>query len=78
MDPSADSMNLGVLIVSLVFKNVRTPKNLLGTTPLVRLRSDVCWSQPGAHHGQRDHHVIPSVAMWRNLGMSTIICARLW
>ena len=30
MDPSADSMNLGVLIVSLVFKYVRLPRTCLG------------------------------------------------
>ena len=49
--------------------------NLLGTTPIVQLRCDVCCSQSGAHHGQRDQHTIPSVATWRNLGRSTIICA---
>ena len=39
--------------------------SLLGTTLIVQLRCDVCCSQSGAHHGQRDQHAIPSVAMWR-------------
>ena len=30
MDPAADSMNLGVLVVRLVFKHVRTPTTCLG------------------------------------------------
>ena len=37
--------------------------NSLGTTPIAQLRCDVCCSQSGAHHGQRDQHAIPSVAM---------------
>ena len=72
----ADSMSLEALLVSLVFKYVRTRTTC--TTTIVQLRYDVCCSQSGAHHGQRDRRAIPSVAMWRNLGRSTIICARLW
>ena len=60
------------------FQKREDTNNLLETTPLVQLRSDVWWSQSGAHHGQRDQHAIRSVAMWRTLGISTIICARLW
>ena len=78
VDSAPDSMNSEVLVVSPVLKIREDTNNLLGTTPIVRLRSDVCWSQPGAHRGQRDYHVIRSVAMWRTLGISTIICAKLW
>ena len=77
MDSGADSMSLEVLLVNLVFKYVRTPTTCLGRPRLYNC--DVMFAGLSQEHitDNETNTQIPVLQMWRNLGMSTIICARL-
>ena len=78
IDSAADSMNLEVVPVSLVFKNVRTPTTCLGRPRLYNC--EVMFAGLSQEHitDNETNTQFPVLQCGEPLGISTIICARLW